>query len=270
MKAFLKEIKKHINVYGVFVRNSILSQMEYRFNFFIGIVMELGYLFVKLLYVLVIFRSGANINGFSPNELLVFVGTFIILTGFHAGLFMVNFGSLRSLVREGMLDLYIVKPVSLQFISTLRRSDLGLFLIDVTAGIIMVVIGLSRLHYTMTLLSILGYAAFIACGVVVGYALFLVPQILSFWFVNTSAIGETFNSIWDINNVPMVIYNKWIQRIGVFVIPIFVITNFPSIYIVGKMSPVYFIWGFLAPVAAITFTRLLWKVAVKNYTSTGS
>ncbi len=270
MRNYLKIIKKHIIVYWFFLKNNILAQMEYRVNFFTGIAMELGYLCVKLLYVFVIFRSGSKINGFSPNELLVFIGTFIILTGFHAGLFMINFINLRTLVREGILDFYIIKPVSLQFMATLRRSDFGLFLIDVSIGIVLVVIGLSRLHLSLTLIDIIGYASFLASGVVIGYALFLLPQILTFWFINTSAIGETFNSFWDINNVPMSVYNKIIQNIGIYIIPIFIITNFPTIFILGRMNLIYFIWGVSAPVIAIAITRILWKAAVKNYSSASS
>ncbi|AEY66953.1 ABC-2 family transporter protein [Clostridium sp. BNL1100] len=270
MERILKVIKKHIIVYWIFVKNNLMAQMEYRVNFFSGIAMEIGYLFVKLLYVIVIFRSGANINGFTPNELLVFAGTFIILTGFHAGLFMVNFMSMRTLVREGMLDFYMVKPVSVQFIATLRRSDMGLFVTDVTAGIILVALGVIRMKLSLTILQILGYAMFVACGVAIGYSLFLIPQILTFWFINTSAIGETFNSFWDINNVPMVVFSKWFQRIGIFVIPIFVVTNFPALFILDKMSPLYFAWGLIAPVVAFVLVRLLWKVAIRNYSSASS
>ena len=270
MKEFFKIIKKHIIIYWIFIKNNIMAQMEYRINFISGIIMELGYLFVKLLYVWVIFKSGAKINGYSSNEFLVFAGTFIILTGFHAGLFMVNFLSIRTLVREGMLDFFIVKPVSLQFMATFRRSDFGLFLTDVLAGIIILVFGIFKLHYELTFFQILGYIMFLACGVVIGYSLFLIPQILSFWFVNTTAIGETFNSLWDINSVPMVVFNKFIQNIGIFVVPIFVVTNFPAVFILQKMSPVYFIWGLAAPVLAFTLTRLFWKLAVRNYSSASS
>lgn len=270
MENFLKIIKKYIIIYWFFVKNNIMAQMEYRVNFISGIAMEIGYLFVKLLYVIVIYKSGANINGFSSDEFLIFAGTFIILTGFHAGLFMVNFLSIRTLVREGMLDFFIVKPISLQFMATLRRSDFGLFLTDVTAGIIIVAIGIFKLNYSLTLIQILGYIMFIACGVVIGYSLFLIPQILSFWFINTTAIGETFNSFWDINSVPMVVFNEFIKNIGIFIIPIFVVTNFPAIFLLDKMNHLYFVWGLIAPIATFTLTRLFWMFAVKNYSSASS
>lgn len=270
MKSFFKEIKKHLFIYCLFVKNSLMSQLEYRFNFFTGIAMELGYLLVKILYPVIIYRAGTNINGFTPDEFLVFIGTYIIITSIYAGFFMMNLYAFRNLVREGQLDLLIVKPVSLQFIATLRRSDIGLFLIDFSAGSVLVAVGLTRINLSLSLLDIFGYALFVAAGAIVGYAFFLIPQVLNFWFFNTGALVETIDSFWDFNNVPMVVYEKFIQNIGVFIIPIFVITNFPALFLLKKLSPVFFVWGLLAPVIFLFLSRIVWKLALKNYSSASS
>jgi ABC-2 type transport system permease protein len=266
----LKELKKHFIIYCLFVKNNVMSQMEYRANFFTGIAMELGYLVVKILYPVVIYRSGTNINGFTPDELLVFIGTFVMITGFYAGLFMMNFFNFRSLIREGILDMLITRPISLQFSSTLKRSEIGLFLADVIAGIVMVIIGVSRLGIDVSIFRILGYALFIGSGAIIAYSIFLIPEILNFWFVNAAAIAETADSCWDFNLVPMVVYDKYIQRIGIFVLPLFVITNFPSLFMLNKLSAVYIVWGLAAPVIFLLLSRLFWKIAIKNYSSASS
>jgi len=36
--------------------------------------------------------------------------------------------------------------------------------------------------------------------------------------------------------------------VGVFVIPIFMITNFPSLFAFGRMPLEYWVWAFVAPV----------------------
>src|SRR5512138_3925409 len=124
MSELLREIKKHLLIYILFVKNSMMAQMEYRFNFIGNMAMETGYLLVKLSYVVVVYRSGVNINGLSPDEVLLFIGTFVTLTAVYAGMFMLNNFRLRLLIKEGELDLYLTKPVSLQFLATLRRTDL--------------------------------------------------------------------------------------------------------------------------------------------------
>lgn len=267
---FWKELRKHVLLYFLLLRNCLASQLEYRVNFLTGIAMEAGYLLVKLLYVIVIYRTGVTIRGLRPDEMLLFAGTFILISGLYAGLFMMNNFQLGRLIRDGSLDLLITKPVSLQFLATLSRTDLGLLLTDFIAGAVMIVIGWSRLGLPVTPVNVAGFAWFTLGGAMVGYSLFLLPQLLSFRFVNVSAIAEVGDSFWDFNNMPMQMYNRAIQQIGVFVLPIFVITNFPALFILRRMSTAYFIWGIAAPIIMLALVRLFWRTAIRNYSSASS
>ena len=270
MRDLLREIRKHIHIYFLFVKNSLIAQMEYRFNFIGNISMEAGYLLVKLSYVFVVYRSGVTIHGLSPDEILLFIGTFVTLTASYAGLFMLNNFRLRGKIRDGELDLLLTKPVSLQFLVTLRQADLTLFAVDAIAGLVMVGIAWSRLGIPLTFATVGGYAGFMVISTVVSYSLFLLPQILSFWWVNTSAIAEITDSFWDFNNMPMDIYNRWIQQLGVFVLPIFVISNFPPMVVLNKMPPLYWGWAFLLPLVLLMAVRLVWQRGLHNYSSASS
>ena len=265
----LREIIKHLRIYAMLVRMNVMSQMEYRANFVTGILMELGYLVVKILYVLVAFRAGRRIAGFSPDEILVFVGTFVLVTGFYAGVFMMNLFQLSTLVRDGSFDVLMTKPISLQFLATFRRSDIGIFLIDSVAGIVMVAIGLARIGGSLDVARTMGYAVFVASGAAVGYALYLIPQSLVFRIVNATSIAEFTDSFWDFNNVPMIVYGKVGRAIGVFVIPMFVITSFPALFVLGRMTPLYMIWGLAAPFLFLGIARLCWRSGIRHYTSAG-
>ena len=270
MRELLREIRKHLIIYGLFLKNSLMAQMEYRFNFIGNMSMEVGYLCVKLSYVVVVYRSGVQINGLSPDEILLFIGTFVTLTAAYAGLFMINNFNLRLKIKDGDLDLLLTKPVSLQFMATLRQADLTLFSVDAIAGLIMVGIAWARLGIPLSLLTVGGYAAFLLISTLVSYCLFLLPQILSFWLMNTSAIAEVTDSFWDFNNMPMEIYDRWIKQIGVFVLPIFVISNFPPMFVLGKMPPVYLAWSALLPIILLALVRLVWKRGLRNYASASS
>src|SRR5512136_1254764 len=150
MRNLFSEIKKHLRIYLLFVKFSVMSQMEYRFNFIGNLSMESGYLLYKLSYVVVVYRSGVTIHGLSPDQILLFIGTFVMLTGAYAGLFMINNFQLRSKIKDGDLDLILTKPVSTQFMATLRQADMTIFNVDVIAGLIMVIIAWSRLGIPAT------------------------------------------------------------------------------------------------------------------------
>jgi ABC-2 type transport system permease protein len=270
MDAILREIKKHLFIYSIFVKNSLMAQMEYRFNFIGNLAMETGYLFAKLSYVVVVYRSGVEINGLSADEILLFIGTFIALTAVYAGMFMINNFNLRGKIKDGDLDLLLTKPVSLQFMATLRQTDLTIFSVDFIAGGILIVIAWNRLNIPVTFQTVGGFAAFFAISSLVSYSLFLLPQILSFWLLNTSAIAEITDSFWDFNSMPMAIYSRWIQQIGIFILPIFVITNFPPMFLLGQIPPVYLAWSLVLPVGLLMIVRLAWSRGVKQYNSASS
>jgi ABC-2 type transport system permease protein len=270
MAELIREIKKHLFIYAIFVKNSLISQMEYRFNFIGNFCMESGYLLVKLSYVVVVYRSGVSINGLSPDEILLFIGTFITMTAVYAGLFMINNFNLRTKIKDGDLDLFLTKPVSLQFIATLRQSDMVIFSVDVVAGLIVVGIAWARLQIPITLFTVGGYALFFLISALISYSLFLLPQVLTFWFMNTTAIAEITDSFWDFNCMPMDIYNRWIQQIGIFVLPIFAITNFPPMFLLHKMPPVYLIWSLFLPLILFMVVRTVWNQGLKSYSSASS
>ena len=270
MKRLAREVAKHAGIYLLLVRMNVMSQLEYRVNFITGILMELGFLVGKLLYVVVIYRAGRSLAGFTPDEVLVFVGTFVIATGFYAGLYMMNFLQLSTLVADGSFDTLMTKPVSLQFMATLRRADLGMFLVDLIAGVVITAVGLSRLNSAVSVTRVLAYSLFVAGGAVVGYAIYLVPQALVFRIINARAITGVAGSLWDLNNVPMTIYGHVGQALGSFVVPMFVITSFPSLFVMGRMTSGQLAWGAVVPFVAVALGRVAWSRGLRYYESASS
>ena len=251
---------------GVFLKMSLMSQLEYRANFAAGVAVETGWMLIKLLYVAVVYRAGTNIGVLTPDHILLFIGVYVLLTGVYM-LYYGNFTGLSTMVREGQLDMYMVKPVSLQFLVTLQKLDISLLLPDLAAGVIMIVIGWQRAGLPVTAGAIAGFIFFLLCGCLLTYSLFLLPNLLAFWTTATQGLGEMTAALWDFNNMPQMIYGKWMQRIGTFILPIFVITNFPGLFLMGELSPAMRAWGVLSPVLAFIITRIVWKKAIKTYTS---
>lgn len=263
----LKEVKRHIQIYSLFLKNSIITQMEYRFNFFMALLVETGWLFAKILYIIVVFNTGVVVKGLTPHAILMFIGTYVFLTGIYWSFFAINFAQIPEHIRTGTFDLYMTKPVSLMFFLTMRKVDIGMPIPDILGGIVMIVLGWYGTGMPASLVNILGFVVFLISGVVISYALFLIPQLMSFFMVKTSAINELSYALWDFNNMPMAIYNKWIQRIGTFILPIFLISNYSTLFVMGKLGFLHIIWGLIAPVILMAVLRLLWSYSIKNYTS---
>lgn len=265
-----KELSKHIHIFWLFMKSCLIAQMEYRLNFVVSIIQESVFTLAKLLYVIVIYQVGVDINGLSPDQVMLFIGTYMIMTGIYTMFFMENFYQLSEHVRSGTLDMFITKPVSLQFMVTLRRVNFSFPIPNLLVGIAMVIIACRRLELDISASIIIPYLLLIVSGTILMYALFLLPQFLSFFIVKTQAVIEITDKFWDFNNMPMYIYNSWIQRVGIFVLPIFVITNFPALALLERISTTYAIWAVVVPMVMFIVTRKAWKYCLKYYSSASS
>ena len=186
------KVRNYMRLYKAFVKNSIIAQMEYRVNFILSILTECGFLLAKSLYIIVIFAAGVPIYGISPEKMLLFIGSYILITGIMNAVLYPNIAMIPTSIRNGDLDVHLVNPDSLM---------------------------------------------------------------------------ELVWAMWDFNNMPMTIYNRTICLIGVFVIPIFVITNFPPMYVLGILPLSYMIYAMIATPVFFLIAILFWNFAIRKYSS---
>ena len=270
MSQIWNNTRRYAHIYFLFLKYSLISLMAYRINFVFGMLVELGYIVIKLTYVYIVFRVGENINGLTPYNVTLFVGTYIIMSGIYSALLFFNFVKLPELIRTGDLDMYITKPISLQFITTLKSVDISVAVPNILGGVIMVVIGWNRSHIEVNAANLIGYVGYLILGVIMTYSIFLLPQMLSFWTVKTTGLTDLSNSLFDFNQLPMTIYNRVLQGIGTFIIPVFLLTNYSPLFLLNGLSPLEMVWGIAAPFIFLILVRIFWNYALRHYTSASS
>lgn len=265
-KNMLDAIKRYAGLIVLFAQNSLEAQLEYRINFIAGILVETGFMLSKLTYVVLIYKTNTVINGMTPDYILIFIGTYAIMTGIYMS-FYPNFCNIAGYIREGGLDLYLTKPVSGLFLVTFRYIDFAMPIPNLLGGIIMVVIGWRGCGFPVSIGNIFLFLLFLITGTILTYAVFLLPRLLAFWTVSTNGLAQISDAVWDFNNMPMGIYNRVLQGIGCFLFPVFLITNVPGLIVGGRISGSFLLWSILAPVLFLSVTVLVWKYAIRRYSS---
>ena len=265
-----KTMRKYARLYGMFIKNCLIAQMEFRGNFMMSLLVESVYLIAKLLYVLVVFRTDLHVEGIPPEGLLLFIGMHTVVTGIYVGLFFTNFMKIPEYIKDGSLDLLLTKPVSLQFMASMRYVDLALPVPDILVGFVMIGIGWHAMAIPLMFPKLVGFALLLLVSIVITYCLMIIPALLSFWFVQTGSVSEIAHSVWDANNFPMAIYPVWVRRIGTFVIPLFLITNFGPMFLLGQLSWLHAGLSLAGSLLLFAAVRLLWERAVKEYSSASS
>lgn len=270
MRKLGKNVYRYWSVYLAFLKNSAMAQMEYRSNFYLGIFVESGWVASKLAYVYVIYHTNLRFFDLPKEAFLLFSGTFMLVTGIYVSCFVGNFFRISDYVRDGTLDLFLTKPISLQFMTTLRYVDFGLGLPNMIVGVFLVITGWQQVGLEFNLLRLAGYLALLVNSIVLSYSVMLLPNIFSFWVVNTSAVNDLSNEIWEFSHIPMSIYNRVVQFVGIYIFPIFVIGNYAPLFLFSQLEIHRMIWAFLASVVAFSVTRMLWRRGVRNYSSASS
>jgi ABC-2 type transport system permease protein len=98
---------------------------------------------------------------------------------------------------------------------------------------------------------------------------------MSFWVVKNTATYSLLNSLNNFLDYPITIYNKSIQAILTFVVPVAFVNFYPAHYFLDKTGDNLFfpILQYGTPVVGLVLFFLayqFWKVGVNKYESTGS
>lgn len=263
----MRQMYKHIMLLKIFTKNYLSAQMEYKCSFFTYLIVESIVLISKLLYVGVTYSLNISINGISPTEILLFNGTFFIISGIYGGFFMLNFSTFQNNVKTGKLDLLMTKPVSLQFMCSVSTIEFATLIPNVIIGIVIVSKAWKSLGIPLNFYNVFGYCYMIAIGTVIIYNLLFLPLLLSFKLIQTNSLMKITTALSNFNMMPMHIYPEIIQRIGIFVFPIFIVTNFPALFSFHHAKVFYVLWGTLVALILTIVVRSLWKYALRFYSS---
>ena len=263
-------IKDYLKLYGHFVKNNIVAQMQYKTNFIISILTEVGYVFAKSLYIIVLFSAGLAINGLTPEEMLMFIGSYTLITGIMDAVCYPNIAAIPEYIRTANLDVMLTKPVNSLFMSAFRKFDLGLGIPNVVGGIVMVAVSWQLSDVAFTARNIGGFTGLVLLGCILTFPILMIPVTCSFWMIKSDALMDTIWALWDFNNMPMTIYNKVIKAIGIFVLPIFMVTNLAPMYVFGILPGIYLIYAFIAIPVFFLVSIAFWNFAIKSYSSASS
>lgn len=265
----MQKIRYYGRVLLALARCSLMTQLEYRFNYLTSLLIEIAYALVKLIYVVMVYQTGCRIGTLTPDHIAMFVGSYALLTGIYMAYYR-GYTAIPDYVKTGDLDMLLTKPLSLRFLVTFRKLDYAMPLPNAAVGIALIAYGWQKIGLPVTVGAIAGFAGFILLSTATTLFFFLIPHILAFWFVGVNGVVSLSADLWDFGNMPGQLYGKVIDGLGTFVFPIFLITNYPVWFVLGELRPAMLAWAIAAPVLAFLLSQYAWKLALKHYTSASS
>lgn len=258
--------RKYFRIWRRLAVMSFLVQAE-------SFVSSLGYLIGKfvrigffLFFLVSIFKHTDSIAGYTMTEIALFFITFNVVD-IIAQLFFRGIYGVRSLIREGDFDYFLIQPANTLFRVAFHSVDF----LDVLT--ILPVLGVTAFiihQLNVPLIRIVLYIALALNGFFIAFAIHIAVAAMA---VLTQELENTiwiYRDLMTLGRFPYDIYDTPMRSILTFIIPIAVMVSFPAKACLGKLSAFWIFQAGVMAVSSVALSLLFWRFATRRYTSVSS
>ncbi len=249
-------------------RVNAAEELQYRANFVASLLGTVFWLATALLTVAVFFSQTPRLGGWSFWEVVVLLGVFNALAGLVEAMLRPSIGQLVEDVRKGTLDLLLARPVEAQVYVSFRRLDLWR-ITDIVVGLGLSVFALAKLGRGPGVLQLGEFLVTLASAGLVVYSIWIALMSLAFWFVSVENLSVLFDAVFEAARYPVSAYPGALRFLFVYLVPIAWTTTIPASALTGRLGPAAALAAVAVGAAALALSRLLWRTALRRYTSAG-
>ena len=220
----------------------------------------------------IMFSTVDSLGGFGLTEIAFLYGATGLGMGI-ADLVVGNVERLGSLIRMGLLDSMMTRPVPL--LVQVCADQFALRRISRIAQAA-IVFGYACWYVDWSPVKAVVAATMIASGAVSFFCLFVAFACIQFWTSDASEVANAFTYGGNtVTQYPLTVFPAELVKALTFVVPLAFVNWYPSLFILGRDDPFGMpSWlQFASPLAALVLvgaTTLVWRTGVRHYTSTGS
>ncbi|MFO0723393.1 MAG: ABC-2 family transporter protein [Myxococcota bacterium] len=251
------------------MKTSIVTQLMYRGDFLLQLLMSVFWAGWALVPVVVVYRLRPEIGHMRREEAMLVMSAFLLMKSVLEGVISPNMQSIVELIRRGTFDFILLKPADSQLLVSFSRV-VPSKLVDGLAGIIVGAYALSLapgpIHPSHVLLG----GVLLVSGVVILYSIWLLVVTTAFWVVKMDNLSFLMGSIFDAARWPISVFRGALRAFLTFVIPVALITTFPALAALGRLEPTAALASLAAASAFFVVARKVWQWATRHYASASS
>ena len=154
---------RYLRLWRQFVITAFMREAEYRMNFVIGVGEGLAQLALAVISFLLLYRFTDQVAGWTQAEVLMLVGVYRIVEGLINLQIAPNMRAISGYIRNGEMDFMLLRPVSSQFLVSLRTLELPEG-VNVLIGLLLLIYAGGAAGVRWSAGSVLAAGAFGLCG----------------------------------------------------------------------------------------------------------
>jgi ABC-2 type transport system permease protein len=217
----------YLRIWLTSARYSIARMLMFRGDFFVWALVELFWMAVNILMVSVIYQHTDTIAGWTKYQMMMLVGTSMLIQRFLMGFFWSSIFEMGRNIRSGNFDFFLAQPGNVMFMATTRKIDPDSMLNSLVAlGV--VIYSAHQLHLQPTFGSIALYALMIPCGVVIHYSMLVLCITPAFWITSAQGIEGSYFTLSEFSRLPRQAFHGPAKVAFVWILPIVIVSNAPA------------------------------------------
>lgn len=260
----------YLRIWAASARYSIVRTLMFRGDFFVWSLVELLWMSVNLLAIEVIFEHTQSLAGWNKYEMILLVGTSMLIQRFLMGFFWSSIFEMGRNVRTGNFDFFLAQPGNVMFMATTRKLDPD-GLANSIVAIAIVVFATHKLNLHPTGSDIALYAFMVFSGLIIHYSLLVMSISLVFWITSAQGVEGTYFALTEFSRMPKAAFTGIVSRVlFVWVLPVVVVSNAPADTMLHGFKAAWAWWLFGVALVWFGLAVLVFRRGLKQYTSASS
>jgi ABC-2 type transport system permease protein len=265
----LATARRYARVYRACLRNCLARELEFRTSFLLSVGSTILWAIFSMLLAGLIFSNVRQVAGWDLDRMFILTGTFLLVEGLSSALFQRNMQRLSEMVNKGELDFVLTRPISSQFLVSIRYVDFG-DLPTALVGIVYVAIGLGRLGLQPGLLEILSYLVIVTCALFSLYALWFMAVTLVLWTGRINNISAVAPPFVEMARMPSDVYRGLARPILTYGLPIAAIATLPAKALLGVLDQGMVPYQIVLTAVLLWASHRFWHYSLRKYSSASS
>ena len=260
----------YAKIWAASARYSITRTLMFRGDFFVWSLVELFWMAVNILTITVIYEHTQSIAGWTKYQMVLLVGTSMLIQRFLMGFFWSSIFEMGRNIRSGNFDFYLAQPGNVMFMATTRKLDPDSLLNSLVAATV-VIYAARQLGLDPSAGQIALYALMVLCGVVIHYSSLVLSISLAFWLTSAQGIEGLYFTLTEFSRLPRAAFTGIAtQMLFVWLLPVVMVTNVPASLLVQGFDLTLSAWLFGSALVWFAAAVLVFNRGLRRYTSASS
>jgi ABC-2 type transport system permease protein len=259
----------YIRIWLTSARYSVVRTLMFRGDFFVWALVELFWMTVNILMISVIYSHTKTVAGWTKYEMMLLVGTSLLIQRFLMGFFWSSIFEMGRNIRSGNFDFYLAQPGNVMFMATTRKLDPD-SLINSLVALSVVIYSARQLGLHPGLLDMGLYALLVFCGIVIHYSMLVLCISLAFWITSAQGIEGSYFTLSEFSRLPRQAFRGLASLVFVWILPVVVVSNAPARTLLHGFDAATVAWVLAITVAWFAFAVFVYNRGLRRYSSASS